>query len=129
MAISVSQDDPIVFWQVYGQPYAAKVVATDSGDPPILTLAVGQRQFANVSYDAAGQAPNTWCRYSDPGRPGTLPDPDLVITTAQYITQADADARYLTPTSGDTAFLTQAEADARYLTQAQADDLYAPATP
>lgn len=119
MAITLEVGDPVVYWQVLGQPYAATVVTTDSGDPPVLKLAVGARQFPAVHYNANGQAANSWCLYTDPGRPGTLNDPDQSVSTPVYMTQADADARYLTP----------AAAAALYLTQAQADDLYAPITP
>jgi hypothetical protein len=104
MAIELSEGDPVVFLLVYGQPYPATVVATDEGDPPILTLEADGRTFANIPYNAAGQVPNTWCLYTDPGRPGTLDDPAHVVSPAVSLSQADADARYLT----------QAQADARY---------------
>jgi hypothetical protein len=104
MAVTVDVGDPVVYQLAFGQIYPAEVTVDGGQDPPILTVKFGDQVVAGVTFDANLQAPNRWCRYTDPGRPRTLPEPDLVIASAVFMTQADADARYLTQADAATDY-------------------------
>lgn len=107
MAITVNVSDPIVFMLAFGQYYPATVVATDSADPPVLTVQLTQdgRQFTKIPYDANLQKARRWCRYIDNGRPDTLHDPAIpIVNHQQPINLVDADARYLTQTEADALY-------------------------
>jgi hypothetical protein len=79
----VESGDRVVYLLAYGQYYDAKVkeIYADQaheGGGPTIDLEYGgavPTPAWHVPYNAALQQPHTWCRYRDPGKPGTLTEP------------------------------------------------------